>query len=53
MQACFAEIFVLHAAGKLKPLPTKAYPIAQFVAAMRDIAERKARGRVVLTMGKS
>ena len=53
MQACFVEIFALHAAGKLKPLPTKTYPIAQFTAAMRDIAERKARGRVVLTMGKS
>jgi len=52
MQACFAEIFALHAAGKLKPLPTKTYPIAQFSAAMRDIADRKARGRVVLTMGK-
>ena len=53
MQACFAEIFALQAAGKLKPLPTKIYPVAQFVMAMHDIAERKARGRVVLTMGKS
>jgi NADPH2:quinone reductase len=52
MQSCFAEIFALHAAGKLKPLPTKTYPIAQFATAMRDIAERKARGRVVLTTGK-
>ena len=52
MQGCFAEIFALHAAGKLKPLPTKTYPIAQFVTAMRDIAERNARGRVVLTTGK-
>ena len=53
MQACFAEIFALHGAGKLKPLPTKTYPIAQFAAGMRDIADRKVRGRVVLTMGKN
>jgi NADPH2:quinone reductase len=52
MQACFAEIFALHAAGKLKPLPTKTYPLAQFAAAMRDIQDRKVRGRVVLTMRK-
>ena len=30
MQAGFADIYRLHAAGKLKPLPTKAYPIEQF-----------------------
>ncbi len=53
MQACFAEIFALHAAGKLKPLPIKAYPLAQFSAAMHEIADRTVRGRVVLTMGKS
>jgi NADPH2:quinone reductase len=53
MQACFAEIFALYAARKLKPLPTKTYPIAQFAAAMHEIADRKVRGRVVLTMGKN
>ena len=53
MQACFAEIFALYGAGKLNPLPTKTYPIAQFAAAMHDIADRKVRGRVVLTMGKN
>ena len=50
MQACFKEIFALHAAGKLKPLPTTLYPLADFVTAMRDIQDRKQRGRVVLTM---
>ena len=50
MQACFAEIYALHAAGKLKPLPTKAYPIEQFAEALRDIKDRKVRGRIVLTM---
>jgi NADPH2:quinone reductase len=53
MQACFAEIYRLHAAGKLKPLPTKAYPIAEFAEALRDIKDRRVRGRIVLTMGKS
>jgi len=52
MQACFAEIYRLHAKGKLKPLPTKAYPIERFAEALRDIKDRKVRGRIVLTMGK-
>jgi NADPH2:quinone reductase len=52
MQTCFAEIFALHAAGKLKPLPIKIYPLARFVEAMHEIQDRKVRGRVVLTMGK-
>ena len=50
MQACFAEIYALHAAGKLKPLPTKAYPIEQFAQALSDIRDRKVRGRIVLTL---
>ena len=50
MQACFAEIYALHAAGKLKPLPIKAYPVEQFADALRDIRDRKVRGRIVLTM---
>jgi len=52
MQACFKQIFEWHAAGKLKPLPTKVYPLEQFAEAMHDIQDRKVRGRVVLTMGK-
>ena len=50
MQACFAEIYALHAAGKLKPLPIKTYPVEQFADALRDIRDRKVRGRIVLTM---
>jgi len=53
MQAAFKEIFALHSAGKLRPLPIKTYPLAEYSAAMHDIADRKQRGRVVLTMGKS
>ncbi len=51
MQACFKEIFELHGAGKLKALETKVYPIAQFAQAMKDIRDRKQRGRVVLSQG--
>ena len=50
MQACFAEIYALHAAGKIKPLPTKSYPLEQFAEALRDIKDRKVRGRVILTL---
>jgi NADPH2:quinone reductase len=50
MQAAFAEIYALHGAGKLKALPTKAYPLARFAEALADIRDRKVRGRIVLTM---
>jgi NADPH2:quinone reductase len=50
MQACFAEIYAWRAAGKLKPLPTKDYPFAQFAEAMKEIRDRTQRGRVVLTL---
>ena len=51
MQACFREIFAWHAAGKLKPLPTKVYPLTEFAAAMHEIKDRTQRGRVVLSIG--
>jgi NADPH:quinone reductase len=50
MQAAFAEIYAWHAAGKLKPLPTKVFPIEQFAEALRDIKSRAVRGRVVLSI---
>jgi NADPH2:quinone reductase len=52
MQAAFADIYRLHAEGKLKPLPTKAYPIERFAEALSDIKDRKVRGRIVLTLGR-
>jgi NADPH2:quinone reductase len=51
MAACFREIFALYEAGNLKPAPTKTYPLEQFAAALHDIQDRKARGRIVLTQG--
>lgn len=50
MQACFADVYAMHAAGKLKALPTKAYPIERFAEALRAIKDRTVRGRIVLTM---
>ena len=52
MQAAFADIYRLHAEGRLKPLPTKAYPIERFAEALSDIKDRKVRGRIVLTLGR-
>jgi NADPH2:quinone reductase len=52
MQACFKEVFELHAAGKLKALETKVYPVEQFAEAMKDIRDRRQRGRVVLSQSK-
>lgn len=52
MQACFKQVFDWRLAGKLNPLPTKAYPLEQFAAALHEIQDRKVRGRVVLTTGK-
>jgi D-arabinose 1-dehydrogenase-like Zn-dependent alcohol dehydrogenase len=31
-------------------LPTKVYPVAQFAEALRDIKDRRVRGRIVLAM---
>jgi NADPH2:quinone reductase len=52
MAACFAEIFGLYDAGKIKPAPTTVEPIADFALALADIRDRRARGRIVLTQGK-
>src|SRR5438132_2200361 len=48
MAVCFKEIFALYEAGKLKPAPTKIYPIEDVVTALTDIRDRKVRGRIVL-----
>ncbi len=52
MAVCFKEIFALYEAGKLKPAPTKVYPIEDVVTALADIRDRKVRGRIVLSQGK-
>jgi NADPH2:quinone reductase len=52
MAACFAEIFGLYEAGRIKPSPTTVLPIEQFATALADIRDRRARGRIVLSQGK-
>jgi NADPH2:quinone reductase len=49
MQAAFKEIYAWHAAGKLKPLPTKVYPIERCAEALNAIKNRDVRGRIVLS----
>jgi NADPH:quinone reductase len=48
MAQCMKEIFALYEAGQLKPSPTVTYPLEGFAEAMRDIQDRRVRGRVVL-----
>jgi NADPH2:quinone reductase len=52
MAACFKEIFGLYEAGLIKPAPTTVVPITDFVTALADIRDRRARGRIVLSQGK-
>ena len=52
LAACFAEIFALYEAGKIKPAATTVMPIEKFATALADIRDRKARGRIVLSQGK-
>jgi len=42
--------FTLAAAGKLKPHVSAIFPLERFGEAMRLLSDRKAIGRVVLTM---
>ncbi|MBO0712661.1 MAG: zinc-binding dehydrogenase [Acetobacteraceae bacterium] len=52
MAACFAEIFALYEAGKIRPAPTTVLPIEEFATALAEIRDRGARGRIVLSQGK-
>jgi NADPH2:quinone reductase len=45
------EIFKLVASGKLAPRVTESYALEHYVQAFNAIAERRALGKVVLTMG--
>jgi NADPH2:quinone reductase len=45
------ELMDLYAAGKIKPHVSKAYPLAEAGKAITDLAERRAQGKVVVTMG--
>jgi NADPH:quinone reductase len=45
---CFAELFGLYEAGRIRPLPTTTWPIERIGDALRAIRDRAARGRIVL-----
>jgi NADPH:quinone reductase len=49
MAECLREVFSLYEAGRIKPAPTATYPLGQVHDALREISDRKVRGRVVVT----
>jgi NADPH2:quinone reductase len=49
MEECLREVFALYEAGRIRPAPTVTYPLARFGDALREIGDRKVRGRVVVT----
>jgi len=44
------ELWELFAEGKLKPVVTDLFPIEQFEAAYNCMVERRARGKVIMTI---
>jgi len=45
-----AELFALYETGKIRPVVSQTYDLADAVTALRSLAERKTHGKVVLTM---
>jgi NADPH2:quinone reductase len=50
-QANMTELYEMHAEGKLKPLVSKSFPLAQGGDAIRWMMDRKALGKVIVTAG--
>ncbi|UCZ82724.1 NADPH:quinone oxidoreductase family protein [Pseudomonas sp. L5B5] len=46
--ANFQQLFAWHAEGKLKPLVSQVYPLAEAARAIDDLGQRKAVGKVVV-----
>lgn len=44
------ELFALHAEGKIKPHVSSTYPLAESAAAITELMERRAKGKVVVTV---
>jgi NADPH:quinone reductase len=42
------EIFSWYEAGKLRPAVTVTCPLGSFAAALQDVVDRRANGRIVL-----
>src|SRR6516165_9319491 len=47
--ANMAELYAMHAEGKLKPLISARFPIAEGGAAIRMLMDRKVTGKVIVT----
>jgi NADPH2:quinone reductase len=47
--ACWAEVFKLYEAGRIKPLPTTVWPLGRAAEALRAMRDRSVRGRLVLS----
>jgi len=50
--ANMTELFELFKHGKIKPLISEIFPLADYAAAFAVLSQRKARGKVILTMGR-
>lgn len=48
MDECFAEVFALYEAGKIKPAPTDIFPLEEFADALDSISSRRIKGRAIL-----
>ena len=46
-----AELFELYEAGRIRPFVSNRYPLEEASAAITELAERRARGKVVVTVG--
>jgi NADPH2:quinone reductase len=44
------ELWALFASGRISPVVTDSFPIEQYEAAFNCMIERRARGKVILTM---
>ena len=49
MAACFAEVFALYAAGKIRPPAHRTYALADVARALADLQNREVRDRIILT----
>lgn len=49
--ANFRELLALFAAGKLKPVVGRTYPLERYADALNDLSGRRALGKVVVTIG--
>ena len=50
LRASVDELVAWHGAGKIQPLVSKRYALADFALAMNELTERRAQGRVVVTL---